>query len=65
MLKNLKYFASQAQKDYYSILGITRNASLVEIKKAFRKLTKIYHPDVYKEEDSKFEEILEAFNVLR
>ena len=65
MIKKLGFFTSRIQKDYYSILGIKRDASLVEIKKAFWRLTKIYHPDVYKEGDNKFEEIMEAFNVLR
>ncbi|MGR8929495.1 MAG: DnaJ C-terminal domain-containing protein [Gammaproteobacteria bacterium] len=53
-------------KDYYQILGINRNASLEEIKKAFRKLARKYHPDVSKEPDaeSRMKEINEAYTVL-
>jgi molecular chaperone DnaJ len=53
-------------KDYYSILGVDRNSSQEEIKKAYRKLSKKYHPDISKEEgtEEKFKEISEAYNVL-
>ena len=53
-------------KDYYGVLGIDRNATQDEIKKAYRKMSKKYHPDVCKDEDaeSKFKEINEAYNVL-
>jgi curved DNA-binding protein len=55
-------------KDYYGILGIPRNASDVEIKKAYRKLAMQYHPDRNpgKEEwaNEKFKEINEAYGVL-
>lgn len=53
-------------KDYYSILGINKNASDQEIKKAFRTLSKKYHPDISKEPDAeiKFKEINEAYQVL-
>lgn len=52
--------------DYYEILGIGRNASEDEIKAAFRKLVRQYHPDVNKEEDAeeKFKKINEAYAVL-
>ena len=40
-------------KDYYAILGIKENADAQEIKKAYRKLVKIYHPDVVKEDKEK------------
>lgn len=55
-----------ADKDYYSILGIDRNASEQEIKDAFRSLSKKYHPDISKEPDAeaKFKEINEAYQVL-
>ena len=53
-------------RDYYDILGIGRNASDDEIKAAFRKLARQYHPDVNKEPDAeeKFKEINEAYGVL-
>lgn len=53
--------------DYYAILGLTKNASDVEIKTAFRRLAKIYHPDKGLDNpDAKviFERILKAYNVL-
>ena len=53
-------------RDYYEVLGIQRNASKDEIKKAFRNLARQYHPDVSQEEDAetKFKEINEAYEVL-
>lgn len=53
-------------KDYYKTLGVEKNASDEEIKRAFRKLAKQYHPDVNKEEGAqeKFKEIGEAYSVL-
>ena len=54
------------KKDYYEVLGVSKNASEVEIKSAFRKLAKKYHPDVSKEENAaeKFKEAQEAYAVL-
>ena len=51
-------------KDYYNILGVSRDASADEIKKAYRKLSKQYHPDVNPDGGDKFKEIGEAYGVL-
>ena len=55
-----------ASKDYYSILGVDKNASADEIKSAYRRLAKKYHPDLNKAPDAaeKFKEINEAYEVL-
>jgi molecular chaperone DnaJ len=54
-----------AEKDYYKILGVEKNASQDEIKKAFRKLARKHHPDVAgKGSEEKFKEINEAFQAL-
>jgi len=54
-------------KDYYSILGVERTASEDDIKKAYRKLAKKFHPDVSKESgaEEKFKEIAEAYATLK
>lgn len=52
------------QKDYYSILGISKNATQDEIKKAFRQLSLQYHPDKNPEGADKFKEINEAYQTL-
>lgn len=54
-------------KDYYAILGVSRDASDEDIKKAFRKLARQYHPDVARDKktaEDKFKEINEAYEVL-
>src|SRR3989344_9484383 len=55
-----------AEKDYYQILGVSKTASVGEIKKAYRKLALMYHPDKNKSKDAeaKFKEITKAYEVL-
>ena len=54
-------------KDYYKVLGVSKSASAEDIKKAFRRLARKYHPDVNpgdKKSEEKFKEINEAYEVL-
>ncbi|MFD1318772.1 molecular chaperone DnaJ [Loigolactobacillus zhaoyuanensis] len=55
-----------ADKDYYETLGVSRDASQDEIKRAYRKLSKKYHPDLNKAPDAeqKFKDISEAYEVI-
>jgi molecular chaperone DnaJ len=56
-----------AKKDYYELLGVSRNASEEEIKKAYRKLALQYHPDRNpgdKQSEEKFKEVSEAYQIL-
>ncbi len=57
---------STTKRDYYEVLGVSRDATPEEIKKAFRRLARQYHPDVNKAPDAeaKFKEINEAYEVL-
>ena len=56
------------KRDYYEVLGVSKTASEDEIKKAFRKLAKKYHPDANpdnkKEAEAKFKEVNEAYETL-
>lgn len=54
------------KRDYYEVLGLSKNASDEEIKKAYRKLARQYHPDVNKAADAeaKFKEVKEAYDVV-
>lgn len=56
-----------AKRDYYEVLGVEKNASEAEVKKAFRRLARQYHPDVNqgdKTAEEKFKEINEAYEIL-
>ena len=55
-----------SKRDYYEVLGVSKTASKDEIKKAYRKLSKQYHPDINKADDAaeKFKEIKEAYEIL-
>uniref|UniRef100_A0A8D0LLE8 DnaJ homolog subfamily C member 7 n=1 Tax=Sus scrofa TaxID=9823 RepID=A0A8D0LLE8_PIG len=73
LLKNAQLELKKSKrKDYYKILGVDKNASEDEIKKAYRKRALMHHPDrhsgasaeVQKEEEKKFKEVGEAFTIL-
>jgi curved DNA-binding protein len=55
-----------AFRDYYETLGVSRDATSEEIRSAYRKLARLYHPDINKDEDAeeRFKEVAEAYEVL-
>ncbi len=54
-------------KDYYEVLGVARDATSADIKKAYRKLAHKYHPDVSSDPDgeARFKEVAEAYSTLK
>ena len=54
------------QKDYYKVLNIEKNSTKQNIKQAYYKLSKVYHPDINNESEAetKFKEIQEAYDIL-
>jgi len=56
--------AGQQQADYYAVLGVDREATPEEIKKAYRRLARTLHPDVNPDEEERFKEVTKAYEVL-
>jgi DnaJ homolog subfamily A member 3 len=55
--------ASLAKRDYYEVLGLSKNADAKEIKKKYYELAKKYHPDKNQGDRTKFQEVSEAYEV--
>jgi len=57
-----------AKKDYYEVLGVTKEATQDDVKKAYRRLAKKWHPDLHKDDraqaEKMFKELTEAYEVL-
>lgn len=67
MCRKISTTSSLAAKDYYKILGVSKNGSAKEIKKAYYQLAKKYHPDTNKDDPNaskKFQEVSEAYEIL-
>lgn len=63
----MRAFSSEGSKDYYGVLGVKREASAREIKRAYRKLVRKWHPDFHPDDPTclkKIQEINEAYEVL-
>jgi preprotein translocase subunit Sec63 len=63
--RHIHFTSSLQRKDYYAVLGVSKNASVKDIKKSYYQLAKKYHPDTNKEPDAskKFQEVSEAYEV--
>src|SRR3984893_5976640 len=61
------YMATSTKQDYYDLLGVSRKAAQKEIRQAYRKLARKYHPDLNpgdKSSEEKFKQVQEAYDVL-
>ena len=65
IIKNTKFAFSGFQKNPYTVLGLSPTASEEEIKSAYLKLAKQYHPDLQPQLVEKFKEVNEAYNILK
>ena len=52
------------EKDYYAVLGVAKDASAADVKKAYRKLARDHHPDTNPEGEARFKAVSEAYDVL-